>query len=239
VGYADSPAFAAGGCPMNDGLEIVFLDVGGPIYDDVWYARALLEGLREFGADVADDDFWPEYDRCRQAQAGLLRPLTARFLGPGVDVGALAERVKRRWRYPSDALYADVHPALERLAERYRLGVLANQPDAARGALERDGIASYFDVWVVSDEIGFAKPDPRIFEHALREACCEPAQAAYVGNRLDNDVRPARRAGLRTVWILRGEAPPEPTAEQLAEADVVIESLAELPDALERVGVAQ
>ena len=57
----------------------------------------------------------------------------------------------------------------------------------------------------------------------------------FVGDRLDNDIRPARTAGLRTIWLLRGEAPPSPAASQLAEPDGVIRSLAELPAALERL----
>jgi FMN phosphatase YigB (HAD superfamily) len=61
----------------------------------------------------------------------------------------------------------------------------------------------------------------------------EPARAAMVGDRLDYDVRPARAAGMRTIWALRGEAPDEPTREQLAEADAAIRGLDELPDALE------
>jgi FMN phosphatase YigB (HAD superfamily) len=58
------------------------------------------------------------------------------------------------------------------------------------------------------------------------------ARAVMVGDRLDYDVRPARRAGMRTVWLLRGEAPTEPTTAQLAEADAAIRSLDELPATL-------
>ncbi len=43
-----------------------------------------------------------------------------------------------------------------------------------------------------------------------------------VGDRLDYDVRPAKAAGMRAVWVLRGEAPDDPTPEQLAEADAAI-----------------
>jgi putative hydrolase of the HAD superfamily len=219
-------------------LEVVFLDVGGPIYDDVWYGRALLTALRDLGAEVEEDEFWLEVERCRSAQAGMTGPLTRRFLGPDADPKALAAAAKRHWRYPREALYGDVLPTLKRLAGSHRLGVLANQPDTTRAALERDGVAQFIDLWVVSDEVGLAKPDPTIFAHAVREAGCRPDQAAFVGNRLDNDIRPAHATGLRTVWILRGEAPPHPTHEQLAEPDAVISALAELPAALERLGVA-
>jgi HAD superfamily hydrolase (TIGR01509 family) len=219
---------------MRTEVKAVFLDVGGPIYDDVWFARALRDALRELGADVPEREFWREYDRARQAQNGMRRALARRFLGSDVDLAELSERATRHWRYPPEALYRDVQPCLERLAQRYRLGVLANQPEATRAALERDGIARFIDLWVVSDEVGLEKPDPRIFAYALAKAGCEPGEAAYVGDRLDNDVRPAKQAGFRTVWLLRGEAPPEPTPEQLAEPDAVIRSLKELPEALER-----
>ncbi|HEX2424729.1 MAG TPA: HAD hydrolase-like protein, partial [Actinomycetota bacterium] len=59
------------------------------------------------------------------------------------------------------------------------------------------------------------------------------AAAAMVGDRLDYDVRPAREAGMHAVWMLRGEAPDEPSPEQLAEADAAIRRLDELPDALD------
>ena len=45
-----------------------------------------------------------------------------------------------------------------------------------------------------------------------------------VGDRLDYDVRPAKRVGMRAIWMLRGEAPDEPTPEQLAEADGAVRS---------------
>ncbi|HEY0934260.1 MAG TPA: HAD family hydrolase, partial [Trebonia sp.] len=99
-------------------------------------------------------------------------------------------------------------------------------------ALERDGIALFIDVWAISDDVGAEKPDPRIFQHALREADVLARDAVHVGNRLDTDVRGAHRVGLRSVWVLRGEAPPEPTLAQRDEPDAVIANLAELPAVL-------
>ena len=87
----------------------------------------------------------------------------------------------------------------------------------------------YFSLYSISEELGYEKPDPRIFAHAVDQAGVEPARAVMVGDRLDNDVRPAQAAGMRGVWLLRGEAPEDPTPEQAAEPDAVIRSLAELP----------
>jgi FMN phosphatase YigB (HAD superfamily) len=98
-----------------------------------------------------------------------------------------------------------------------------------REAMRRDGLDRAFDVWGVSDDVGLEKPDPRLFAHTLSVAGTEPALSVMVGDRLDYDVRPAASLGMRTVWVLRGEAPDEPTPEQLAEADASIRALDELP----------
>jgi putative hydrolase of the HAD superfamily len=220
---------------VSNERSVVFLDVGGPIYDDRVYADALRVGLRAGGADVPDAEFEREYERCRRAQDGFTRPLARRF---GVDPAVLERAAAAAWRYPSDAMYADVLPSLRRVAAGFAIGVLANQPAATRAALERDGVAPFVEHWVLSGDLGLSKPDPRLFAHAIGVGGRPPERVAYVGNRLDNDVRPARAAGMRTVWLLRGEAPAAPTANQRAEADAVIRSLAELPDALEQIGLS-
>ena len=210
-------------------VTLVLLDVGGPIYDDAGYARALLTGLRELAGPVDEERFRAVYDRQRQRQSGSLRQaLTDTFLGAG-DRGRLSAAAARHWHYDQDHLYPDVLPTLRALAGRYRLGVVANQRSLVREALERDGVAPFIDIWAISEEVGAEKPDPRIFRYALRAAGVDPAAAVHVGNRLDTDVRGAHQAGLRAVWVLRGEAPPSPTPDQCAEPEAVVGGLAEVP----------
>lgn len=219
---------------MSRGLDVVFMDVGGVMYDDRIYLAALRAALRELGAEMTDEEFSAEYDACRRAQGGSFRErLARRFLGPDADVGAVEHRAAAHWAYPPEALEPDVVPCLEELASRYRLGLVANQPSAVREALGRDGIERFFEIWGVSEDLGVEKPDPRIYEHALKAAAVEPPRAVMVGDRLDYDIRPAAEAGMRTVWVLRGEAPDDPTPEQLGEADANIVALTELPGVLE------
>ena len=214
-------------------LDVVFLDIGGVLYDDNVYARSWQRALREAGATFSDREFDDEYRAARAAQSGSFRRrLARRFLGPEAVVDDVEAIAAHYWAYPPEALLPDVRPCLDALAGRYRLGLLANQPAHVRAAIERDGLDRYFEVWGVSADVGLEKPDPRLFTHVLALAGVEPGRTAMVGDRLDYDVRPARLAGMRTVWVLRGEAPDEPTPEQLAEADVAIRGLDELPAAL-------
>jgi FMN phosphatase YigB (HAD superfamily) len=212
-------------------VAFVFLDIGGVLYDDRVYAEAWKRALREAGAEFSDDAFEVEYTAVRAAQNVSFRSrLATRFLGPHPDLPRLEASAARHWQYPPGALFDDVVPCLEALrAAGYRLGVIANQPSQVRTAMARDGLAPYFEVWGVSEDLGLQKPDPELFVRSVATARVEPSATVMVGDRLDYDVRPAKAAGMRTVWVLRGEAPDEPTAEQLAEPDDVVGDLTELP----------
>ncbi len=224
---------------MSAALEMVFFDIGGVMYDDTIYARAMHIALRALGGHFTDEEFDEAYRAARTAQAGSFRGLLARrFLGPDADMAALEAEASKHWAYPPEALHDDVGPCLAALSGTYRIGIIANQPSAVKEAIRRDGLDGYFEVWGVSDDIGLEKPDPGLFAHVLREAGVEPSGSAMVGDRLDYDVRPAKAAGMRAVWLLRGEAPDDPTPAQLAEADAAIRGLDELPAALKMMEVA-
>jgi putative hydrolase of the HAD superfamily len=128
-----------------------------------------------------------------------------------------------------------VKPTLKALATQFQLGLVANSGEAALKALRRDGLQELFTVVALADLVGMEKPDERIFRYALEKAGVSPSRAVHVGNRLESDIRPAQKLGLRTVWLLRGDAPPAPTLDQLAEPDAVIVSLVGLPTALSRL----
>jgi FMN phosphatase YigB (HAD superfamily) len=100
-------------------------------------------------------------------------------------------------------LHADARPALERLrGAGLRVGVAANQParvePLVRDLLEDGELVGISEVW------GLAKPDPRFFARIAAELELEPAEIAYVGDRVDNDVMPAVAAGMVAVLIRRG-----------------------------------
>jgi HAD superfamily hydrolase (TIGR01549 family) len=154
---------------------------------------------------------------------------------PGLDLAAeQARRAAAGWRYtlePGD-FYPDALPCLSVLrAAGIRVGIAGNQPEAAEASLAALGTPA--DFIASSASWGVEKPDPAFFAKVV-EAAGTPASAiAYVGDRLDNDVLPAKAAGMTAVFIRRGPwgvinaASPEAGA-----ADLHIETLAELPELL-------
>ena len=99
-------------------------------------------------------------------------------------------------------------PLLERLARRHRLAVVSNfdYSPTARGILEAAGVLELFEAVVVSDEVGWRKPKPIIFETALERMALRPADALFVGDRADIDAMGARAVGMPTAWINRDAA---------------------------------
>jgi putative hydrolase of the HAD superfamily len=98
-----------------------------------------------------------------------------------------------------------------------------------REKLAASGLADYFDAVVVSADIGAAKPDVSVFEHALSQLGAERENAVMVGDSLTKDINGAIAAGLGTIWVNRSGSPTPSDREGLLE----VRTLEELPSALE------
>jgi polyol permease family len=220
---------------LPEQIELILFDLGGTIYDDETFTRALLRAARELNPALQEPEFWAVYDEQRGQSSGSLRTAIAQRCVPGSDRVTLVALAKKYWEYPASALYPDVKPALRSLAPRFKLGLVANAGGAAKKALRRDGLDQFFSVIILSEEAGIEKPDEEIFRRALEQAGVPADRAIHVGNRLDNDIRPAQRLGMKAIWVLRGDAPPAPTVEQLREPDAVIISLNGLGVVLSRL----
>ncbi len=97
------------------------------------------------------------------------------------------------------SLAPGVETAIPRLAERYSLGIISDTivtPGVGLQAiLAGHGLLRHFGVFVFSDELGAAKPEPAVFQAALSGFGVAPDQLAHVGDREVNDVLGAQRAG--------------------------------------------
>ena len=108
------------------------------------------------------------------------------------------------WRTDLETLYPQTKEILEQLGQEYKLGIIANQLPGLEERLKDFGILDYFDAIFSSAELGLAKPNPAIFRLALQKTNCLPQQAIMIGDRLDNDIVPAKRIGMKTIWIKQG-----------------------------------
>jgi FMN phosphatase YigB (HAD superfamily) len=156
---------------------------------------------------------------------------------PGIDIDAESLQIGLTGQsdlVSLDDLYPDAVACLRTLADQdYRLGIVGNQPAPAAGVLTAMDV--HLDLVATSAAWGVQKPEPEFFARIASELRLPPARIAYVGDRLDNDVRPARKAGMLAVFVRRGPwAWIQAGRDNPSEAAIVIERLADLPEALER-----
>ncbi len=133
------------------------------------------------------------------------------------------------WHKEAEKPYGNTESVLKQLTVKgYRLGVIANQSPGTKDRLSSWGLLKYFDVVLASAEEGISKPDIEIFLRALTAAKCLPVNAVMIGDRLDNDIVPAKKVGMKTVWIKQGLGGLASAIHKNEQADYEIENLSEL-----------
>ncbi len=122
-----------------------------------------------------------------------------------------------------------VAEALQTLHGRYKLAIISNATSQLpRLALEKAGLIKFFQLVVISRDLGIRKPDPKIFQYVLEKLGVRPEETIHVGDLMEQDVVGAKAAGIKTVWIKNEE---EPIIE---EPDHTIRSITELPKIINR-----
>jgi len=214
--------------------QAVTFDIGGIIYSDDVFKRSIFGALVEIIGNVNATEFDRIYVDHLKSQSGSLRSkLCIAFLGSLDKKDELMAKATERWLFTESDLYLDAKSCIEDIRETgAKIGIIANQAQTSLDALKRDQIAPLIDFFGISAIVGIEKPDPKIFQLALSELGSEAARTVHIGNRLDTDVLPAQSLGMRTVWILRGEANPSPSDDDLKRPDIVLSSLTGVPEAI-------
>jgi putative hydrolase of the HAD superfamily len=218
----------------------VCLDVDDTLVD---YSHSAMAGLAELvGRDKGwqCSSLWREiteqhYERFIEGEIDFYTMRLQRTraflaeLGEFLTDDEVADRESRRAAAMSRSwqLFDDVEPCLHLL--RSAGIMLAAVTNAAglyqRGKLAAVGLVDAFDVVIIAEEVGVAKPDAEIFQLTCRQLRITPQQAVHVGDRLDVDALGAARAGLTGVWLDRSySGQPTPAGVH------VINDLTVLPD---------
>lgn len=140
------------------------------------------------------------------------------------DLAAGLYALYMKHRFGDVELYPDVVPTLDTLPADVSVGLLSN----GNGYPERCGLRNRFDFVVFSQDVGFEKPDGRIFLEACDRAGCAPRELVHVGDSLASDVAGANGIGAVSVWLNRDGK----RNGSAITPDYEIQSLADLADVL-------
>jgi putative hydrolase of the HAD superfamily len=203
--------------PTEDEIRQAYR-AGFNAYMAAWTSGAHF-GAREDVAFVLDYFHAPEATTAAERdefERIVLEMENASYLAPPDLVAGVAETV----------------PALA--AAGYRLGVISDTSltpgRVLKDFLKKDGLLDLFSTLTFSDETGFPKPDPRMFEITLAGLGARPAEAAHVGDTPRTDIAGAKTAGMTAIRCAGVVDHPEPP-----EADFVITDHREIPGILERL----
>jgi HAD superfamily hydrolase (TIGR01549 family) len=207
-------------------IKAVFFDVGEVIIDETreygtwadWLGVPRHTFSAVFGAVIATGRDYRE---------------AFQYFQPGFDLAAARQAradAGQPEHFTEDNVYYDVRPCLVGLRDQgIRVGLAGNQTARAEGILK--ALEFPIDVLGTSDSWGVEKPSPDFFARLIEEAGCAPEAVLYVGDRIDNDVRPAQEAGLQTALLRRGPwgyILRDPVVEE--RSLFTLEDLVELPD---------
>lgn len=204
-------------------IRYLFFDVGYTLVneDAVWEARcreqADMPEARALGLTAGD--IYREIQEASRQYLPQYRTVVKKY---GFTQAA-------PYRGELETPYPEAPTVLAALSQRYALGVIANQSKGLKDRLSEWGILPYFTAVASSWEAGASKPDPAIYRLALSLAGYAPEETVMIGDRLDNDIAPAKALGMKTVWLRQGFGALQIPKKPEYTPDYTIDSLTELP----------
>ena len=202
-------------------IECIFFDLGSTLLDkEVAYRYSIKRWVKKLlllGIEVSEQSYREKIEDYAHQNLDPIGSTWQYFT---------STEPRPLWTNEGVRLYPETIGVLEKLSQNYRLGIVANQSTSIRELLKVWGIESYFQLIILSEEVGLSKPDPTIFTLALQKANIPADRVVYVGDS-DNDILPAKSLGMYTIRILTGFGKYASENNQL-KSDWSITSLQEL-----------
>jgi HAD superfamily hydrolase (TIGR01509 family) len=211
-------------------IEAVVFDLDGVVLQ----SEELWDEVREQLAGERGGRYTPEAQR---AMMGMSSPEWSRYMHEAVGLpeppeeisAEVVRRMLDRYREHLPLIDGAVE-AVERLSAVWPLAVASSSNrEIIDAVLALSGLSRYFRATVSSEEVARGKPAPDVYLEAARRIGVDPQDCAAIEDS-HNGIRSAKAAGMRVIAIPNPSYPPDRAA--LAEADVVLASIAELTPAL-------
>lgn len=202
-------------------INWIFFDVGSTLIDEKeCYNHRIKDAIE--GTDITFEQF--NKKRIFFAKQNLKGDIEAlKFFG----------LTKTPWHFEDEKPYEEVEHVLKNLYDKgYNIGIIANQALGTEKRLENWVLMKYIKLVVASAEEGVAKPDKEIFLRVLSRAECLPENAVMICDRIDNDIEPANKLGMKTIWVKQGFAVYQTPMNDLQTADYSVDGLRDVLEVL-------
>lgn len=202
-------------------ISWLFFDVGGTLIDETECCNHRIRDAIE-GTDITFEQFNDK--RVFFAKQNLKGDIEAlKFFG----------LTKTPWHTEDEKPYKETEHVLNALYDKgYNIGIIANQKLGTQKRLDDWGLLKYIKLVVASAEEGVAKPDKEIFLRALSRAECLPESAVMIGDRIDNDIEPANKLGMKSIWVKQDFAVYQTPMNDFQRADYAVDRLKDILEVL-------
>lgn len=189
------------GPALSDALSrlIAILKKQGFVFDDAEFVEVYRQAARQLIAETRKDG--------RETHNRFWISTALRQLGYDIspDDPRIATAVNHYFNTFNDyiSLIPGVREMLQKLKGNYRLGLLSNftHAPAAHALLKALSLTDFFDVILISGEIGYRKPHPFVFTELHKRLGVAPSELLYVGDNPEDDIEGALRSGIQPVWM--------------------------------------
>ncbi|QGQ98012.1 HAD family hydrolase [Paenibacillus psychroresistens] len=212
-------------------IRWIFFDIGETLVDETKPIRDILEQFIQASHQLGYSFQLQEVEQAMMYYHSQLCEHPMReVMSQLVPSEKHRAEIRQYMKYKKDLEepFPEAREVLQQLTGLFQMGIIANQNAGTVERLKRYGLLEYFSIVCSSAEDGITKPDPQFFELALERAKCDAQHAVMIGDRLDNDIHPAKRLGMQAIWIKQGLAREQKIMDPLTAPDLVIHGLKEL-----------
>lgn len=198
-------------------IKWIFFDVGSTLVDEskAWEKR-VSDTVK--GSNISVSEFYKLMDDC--ALKNLI-PYDDAVIISGLNRAEWHSELEMPYKYSENVL-SQLYGYVQNRG--YSQSTVGDQ----QKRLEKYGLAKYISLVISSAEEGVSKPDIRLFQKALEKADCKGENAVMVGDRVDNDVAPAKKLGMKTVCVKQGIHKLNTPKNEFEVPDYTVDTIEEL-----------
>ncbi|MFA6322456.1 MAG: HAD family hydrolase [Candidatus Buchananbacteria bacterium] len=191
---------------INKQINWLFFDAGGVLLDETKHEgqriNLILKAVKIFKPEITKDDVLAVRFKASAALGGLTENIIKMFLSDSKNIKQALQFINDHWdKNQSSFVRPDAKNVVEKLAEKFNLGLLANQPIETKERLEKAGVLKYFKFQDVSEDIKLRKPDPEFYKAIFNATGADPKKSSMIDDNIERGLIPAKNLGMTTVWF--------------------------------------
>ncbi|MBA30980.1 MAG: hypothetical protein CL748_00400 [Chloroflexi bacterium] len=228
-------------------IKNIFFDIGGPIDKetlmDQLIDEQIIESFKSLGINVSNKEYKKIHDKLILSfSKNLYKDIIWILSNKNIELSYIIEKKlydteeernkKRGFFEPHNEIFKILKSLCEK---KYKLGIIANQPVRSIEIMKQIGLLHFFSNKYVSDSINLYKPDEKFFLHVCEDINANPCDSVMIGDRIDNDIVPAKNLGMKTIRLLTGRYKIQKPRDKSEEPDFKITNINQVEKVIKKL----